>query len=355
MSELIFTDKPAAVLSESLRSLNPSGVFVVMPDTLRTTLLPAVSEALTPYAPHLITITDDEEHKTLESVEAIWEKMLSLGATRRSLIVNIGGGITTDMGGYAAACYMRGIRYINIPTTLLAMVDASTGGKTGVNLRGTKNIIGAFHKPEATIICPGFLSTLPREQLLSGYGEMLKHALLKDRDTLALFLTRHPEEIAAEEWMELIRDSVGVKERIVALDPEEKGLRRVLNLGHTAGHALEALSHEPGRAGGRLTHGHAVAVGLVTALVLSHTACGFPSAMLHTVGRCIRELYPAIHFDCSDYERLIELMSHDKKNPDPTAITFSLLEDVGRPVEAVRIAPDEIKNAFDITRDILGL
>lgn len=355
MSELIFTDKPAAVLSELLRELSPSGLFVLTPGSLRDTLLPAVSEALTPFASHLITITDDEEHKTLESVKAIWETMLSLGATRRSLIVNIGGGITTDMGGYAAACYMRGIRYVNIPTTLLAMVDASTGGKTGVNLQGTKNIIGAFHKPEATIICPGFLMTLPHGQLLSGYGEMLKHALLKDRATLARFLSRHPEDISLEEWPELIKESVGVKERIVALDPMEKGLRRVLNLGHTAGHALEALSHEPGRTGGPLTHGHAVAVGLVTALVLSHTSCGFPSATLHTVAQYIRDIYPTIHFNCADYGRVIELMGHDKKNPDPTAITFCLLEDAGRPVEAVRIAPGEIRNAFDITRDLLGL
>lgn len=352
MHEVIFSNNVSDTLRSAIADISPNGIFVLYPAALQGVLLPHIAEALPDEAKRLPVI-DDEEHKTPEQARLLWEQLMHHGATRKSLIINVGGGVTTDLGGYVAACYMRGIRYINIPTTLLAMVDASTGGKTAVNLNGVKNIVGAFHHPVLTIVSPRFLDTLPFNQILSGYAEMIKHGLLKDEHTLNQLLNLSLPEITTEQWIELIRESVAVKTAIVAQDPTEQGLRKILNLGHTLGHAVESVSHTAEVPD--LTHGQAVAVGLVCALVLSYDKLGLSAEILHRVARFVKENYPPFPLDCSMYEDLLSHISHDKKNPAPDNISFTLLRGVGNAVPSVSIGREDIKNAIDITRDLLGI
>ncbi len=347
MNKLIFTLDASEALEAVLNKLNPPQVFYILPEASSALILKNIPGV----APSLL-INDAEPAKTLRGAESIWASMLDASLTRNALAVNIGGGVTTDIGGFAAACYMRGIRYVNIPTTLLAMVDASAGGKTGVNFNGVKNIIGAFKSPETTIISPAFLSTLPHTQLLSGYGEMLKHGLLQGEPCLNRKLAFSPFSAWQADWQECIRESVLFKDKIVSADPYEQGARRALNLGHTAGHAFESLGLGRGE---QVTHGAAVAQGLVTALVLSVMKAGFSSLTMQSVAAHIKSLYSPLHYSCKDYDRLLALMHHDKKNRDANHISFTLLRAPGCPACGMETDKEEVKTALDITCDLLGI
>lgn len=294
--------------------------------------LPCFEEA------QMITIGDTDENKTLASLTQAWTALQQGGATRHSLLVNIGGGMVTDLGGFAASTFKRGIAYINIPTTLLSQVDASVGGKTGINFGGLKNEIGVFNCAASVILSSEFLRSLDHKNLLSGYAEMLKHGLISDTESWAELLCFElgsglpsaPEQ--SEERTtdyrrlgSLVAKSVAVKERIVEADPTEKGLRKALNLGHTAGHALESLAMEQGRT---VLHGYAVAWGLICELYLSTVKCDFPKDKLRQTVQFIRQNYGDFVFDCKQYERLYEFMTHDKKN-EGGIINFTLLGDIG--------------------------
>ena len=348
---LLFTDNAASALPD----LRRKQVFLVYPDTCGEMLLDSLGRDVLPEGTVFLPVKQGEQNKTLEAAQGLWTEMLKAGATRRSLIVNLGGGMTTDLGGFAAANWMRGIRYINIPTTLLAMVDAATGGKTAVNFpfgeNGeagmVKNLIGAFHEPLLTVVSPQFLATLPTEEIFSGWGEMLKHALLSDRDMAARYLVTDPLLLKPEQWLPLIQESVAVKQKIVKADPHEHGVRRMLNLGHTVGHALEAHLH--------LRHGHAVAIGLVTALVLSNMRHSFPPVMMQGIAIHVRAFFPAARFSCKDYDALLDLMHHDKKAGTSGKITFSLLKEPGDFAPPDTVPDAEILTALDITRDLLGI
>ena len=306
-----------------------------------------------------IVIPAGEAHKNLESVAQVWEALQRGGATRHSLLVNLGGGMVCDLGGFAASTFKRGIRFVNIPTTLLAMVDASVGGKTGVNFGGLKNEIGTFCEPQAVIIDTRFLDTLDRENLLSGYAEMLKHSLL---DT-------------EEHWAEMLNDSstieksVAVKQRIVEADPHENGLRKALNLGHTFGHAFESITLERRSSGvafpfgqrplvqefrssdnTSILHGYAVAYGLICELYLSVVKCGFPTEKMRQTVQFIREKYGSPSITCDDYPELIRLMQHDKKNIGDT-IRFTLLADIGDIRLDQTATHEEIREALDFLRE----
>ena len=269
----------------------------------------------------VITIPAGDDNKNLGTLETVWHALTEGGATRHSLLLNVGGGVVTDIGGFAAATFKRGIRYINIPTTLLAMVDAATGGKTGINFAGLKNEIGAFHQPEHVILYSGFLTTLDKENLLSGMAEMFKHILIghddnavTQMDTLAdTFASFQMSGSNAAEVSSLIRQSVGIKEQIVTTDPTEKDVRKALNFGHTLGHAIESLlleRHTP------VLHGFAVAWGMIGELYLSHIlqTTSLPLDTLRGATRLLNELYGPCPISCKDYERLYSLMLHDKKN-----------------------------------------
>ena len=268
------------------------------------------------------------------------------GASRHSCMINLGGGMVTDLGGFAAATFKRGINFINIPTTLLSMVDASVGGKTGINFGGLKNEIGVFCDSKFVILDTEFLRTLDAENICSGYAEMLKHGLISDEKMwaeLVGFDLAHPD---LQQLQRMVGDSVAVKERIVEQDPHEHGIRKALNLGHTFGHAFEswALKRKP------VLHGYAVAFGLIPELYLSVMKTGFPTEKMRQTVNFIKEYYGSLPITCDDYDELIELMRHDKKNQDGI-INFTLLGGIGDIRINQSATIDEIKEAFDFFRE----
>lgn len=306
----------------------------------------------TPAGAGLITIPAGDENKTLENVTRVWDEMERMGVTRRTLVINLGGGMVTDLGGFAAATFKRGVRFINVPTTLLGAVDAAVGGKTGFNYNGLKNEIGAFAPASDVIISTLFLDTLPVEEMKSGYAEVVKHAMLSDRGEL-LRLVEHDfnAPINHENLLERLRRSVQVKVDIVARDPNEQGERKALNLGHTVGHAFEALAM---RRGAPVPHGYAVAWGLVAEAILSHLLLRFPSQDVHLLGYFVRDNYRGFPFTCDDYDELLELMRHDKKSRNGE-ITCTLLTSIGDYRIDQAVTPDDVTAALDILRDHLGL
>ncbi|MDR2139343.1 MAG: 3-dehydroquinate synthase [Tannerella sp.] len=283
--------------------------------------IPALKEA------YPITVQAGDMHKDLSQAVRIWEILVREGASRNSLLMNLGGGMVSDLGGFAGATFKRGIHTLNLPTTLMAAVDAATGGKTGINFCGLKNEIGAFHLPDAVLIDCTFLRTLDRDNFLSGYAEMIKHGLLDSIENWRSVITFEPcaDPLDMDALSRLVAASVAVKERIVAEDPKERGLRKALNLGHTVGHAFESLSFDRQRP---VAHGHAVAAGLVCELYLSHKCCDFSVDTMRQTIRFIREYYPPFIFGCDEYETLYERMTHDKKNENGQ-ILFTLLAGIG--------------------------
>lgn len=355
-TDIVYSTRVSHAIDEAIQQCGASSIFMLYPESAADKIKEPLHDSHTLATATHIPLPDGEEHKSIATLTHIWEQLLEHGATRHSLIVNVGGGLTTDMGGFAAACYMRGIRYINIPTTLLACIDASYGGKTGVNLAGVKNIVGAFHAPIYTIISPEFLRTLPPEQILSGWAEMIKHALLQGEEQAYRLLSTDPSSMSQDRWLALIRESIQVKIDITTTDPYEQGVRKLLNLGHTVGHAIEALSQNSHSGLQPISHGHAVAVGLVSALALSVMLCQMDSAVLYRVAATIKELYPAIPLRCEHYPELLQMMHHDKKNTEAGGnIHFALLRSPGHGIPVHAVSEEEVKNALDITRDLLGL
>ena len=277
--------------------------------------------------------------------------MERFGVTRHSLIVNLGGGMVCDLGGFAAATFKRGVRFINVPTTLLGAVDAAVGGKTGLNYNGLKNEIGAFAPASDIIISTRFFDTLPLPEMKSGFAEVLKHAMLSDRaEFLHLLDHDFSAPINHDDLLERLQHSVQVKVNIVARDPNEQGERKALNLGHTVGHAFESLAMKRGKP---VPHGYAVAWGLVSEAVLSHLLLKFPSDDVHRLGNFTRDNYRDFPFTCDDYHELLDLMRHDKKSRDGE-ITCTLLTAIGDYHIDQTVTPDDVTAALDILRDHLG-
>ena len=332
-------------LTDAIARCPHDRLFVLTDETTKECCLPVVKDYPCLAGAQVITIKATDSHKDLESVSHVWSELQRGGATRHSLMVNLGGGMVTDLGGFAASTFKRGIQFINIPTTLLAMVDASVGGKTGVNFGGLKNEIGVFQNADSVILDTIFLRTLDEENLLSGYAEMLKHSLISDEKMWAELLSEKVI-VKSEKFASAIEKSVAVKQRIVTEDPTEKGLRKALNLGHTAGHAFESLALERKP----VLHGYAVAWGLVVELYLSVVKCGFPTEQLHQTARFIKEHYGRMAISCDDYPRLLELMHHDKKN-EGSAINFTLLGGIGDIRINQTASEDDIKEALDFYRE----
>ncbi len=293
-----------------------------------------------------LAIRVSEASKSLETVQQIWDFFFAQGLTRRALVIAIGGGVLTDIVGFAAATYKRGIDYLNIPTTLLAMTDASSGGKTGINYHGLKNSIGAFAQPIETLIWPGWLKTLPAKEFLSGFGEMLKTGLLSNRLWNPL-LQYDLDRMDIEELTPLITQGVAIKEQIVAADPHEEGLRKVLNFGHTFGHALEEVTGDGLQVTGAMPHGYAVVYGLIAELYLSVVKLGCPKEPLQQLTQIMLHYYGKPQCKCSEREQLIRLMQQDKKNERAAEINCTLIRSVGDPVINQVITPDEAHEALD--------
>lgn len=348
---LIFTNRVSEALDSTVDGMKPASVFVLVDDNTAGAVLPILHNRCQCLKDATVIRTPaDDINKTVEALTNIWRILSDNGATRRSVLINLGGGMVTDLGGFAAATFKRGIRFINVPTTLLGAVDAATGGKTGINFAGLKNEVGVFCDADAVIISTIFLNTLPPRQLLSGYAEMLKHGFIDGADTLTDLLRFDitSQTTDHDTLLSLIERSVGVKSHIVDADPTERGLRRVLNLGHTAGHAFESLAMERNSP---VPHGYAVAWGLMVELILSHIALGFPAYDLHRFAAYVSGHYGKFTYTCKDYPRLLELMSHDKKNPNPDTISFTLLRAVGQPEPGHTVAPDQIRTALDLYQD----
>lgn len=351
--DLIFSNDVASQLDALVEKYNPSKLFVLVDTNTRELVLPKLASESTAVAnASVITIEAGDINKNIESLMHIWSHLVDGGATRKSLMINLGGGVITDIGGFAGATFKRGIRFINVPTTLLSAVDAAVGGKTGINFHGFKNEIGAFCEAEAVIISTCFLVTLSKEELLSGYAEMLKHGLISNADTYNRLLANDVAEIDTERLLQLLQESVMVKKRVVEEDPTEKGIRRALNLGHTAGHAFESLALQRKSP---IPHGYAVAWGLVVELVLSHMQLQFPSNELTRLATYIYENYGAFNITCDDYQALIEFMRHDKKNDSANEINFTMLKNVGDIHIDCIATEDDIKAALDIYRDFMHI
>lgn len=298
-----------------------------------------------------IVIDAEDTHKTLDTLATVWGELSAKGATRHSMLINLGGGMVTDLGGFAAATFKRGITYVNIPTTLLSMVDASVGGKTGINFNGLKNEIGVFAPAIAVLIDTCFLKTLDRRNFLSGYAEMLKHGLISTIEHWTELLTVDTMQIDYNYLKKLVGQSVAVKEDIVKQDPLEYGIRKALNLGHTVGHAFESLALAQGHP---VLHGYAVAWGIVCELYLSHVKTGFSYDKMRQTVQFIKDNYNAFYIDCNNYDDLFALMLHDKKNISGI-INFTLLEDIGKISINQTADQKQIFEMLDFYRECMGI
>ncbi len=294
----------------------------------------------------IIEIDPGEENKNIDFCIGVWKTMLDFGADRKALMLNLGGGVVTDLGGFAAATFKRGIDFINVPTTLLSQVDASVGGKTGIDLDNVKNIIGTFTQPKAVFISNRFLETLDDKQLRSGFAEVIKHGLIQDRnlfnECLQIELPNIPEDI--------VYKSVAIKNEVITTDPYEKGLRKILNFGHTIGHAIEGYSlindQNP------LLHGEAIAIGMICEGFISKKLNNFDDSELQTMVTYLTSIYPSYPIQQSIYPQLIELMKNDKKNED-NRVGFALLRNIGECDFNKFVDEDDIIESLDYYNELI--
>ena len=346
----LYSTSVAEAVSQTAVTLSADRVFVLVDDNTHCHCLPHLADMCKTLNVEVVTIPVGEKHKTLATMTEVWQQLVERGATRRSLLINLGGGVVCDVGGFAAATFKRGMPFINIPTTLLAMVDAAAGGKNGINFNGLKNEIGTFAQPSEVLVSLQWLATLSDDELLSGYGEMLKHALLADEHHWAEVMRTQPGDMVAENALPLLQRSQQVKVDIVAEDPHEQGLRKVLNLGHTTAHALETLHMMRDKDASLLPHGHAVAHGLVMALYLSCALRKFPTDKMRQTIAFIHEHYGRPDILCDDYDTLYDIMSHDKKNTGKQP-AFVLLNNIGQAVYGQKVDKQLLFEAFDFLRE----
>ena len=312
-----------------------SKVFILTDENVAPFWLPEVAHWLHCDSATDIVIKAGEQHKNLQTIQRIWKTLLKHHADRNAFLVNLGGGVITDLGGFAASTYKRGIKFINIPTTLLAMVDAAIGGKTGIDFGGGKNQIGTFAEAEGVIIDPVFLETLPERELCSGLAEMIKYGFITDANLLNVNL---------ETYQQYIARTGEIKREIVAKDPTEKGLRKILNFGHTIGHATESHSMTTDCP---LLHGEAVALGMVAALWLSVKQCGLDEKVLHDYEKQLPMLLSEAELNLTeaDVESVLDYLVLDKKNKGEKP-QFVLLEAVGKPVWDVEVEPELVRKSL---------
>ncbi len=343
---IIISKQFRSELATAISECQHDKTFVLVDETTREKCWELIKDDFCLKQAQVITIGTTDSNKTLETLAHVWQALQQGGATRQSLLINLGGGMVTDLGGLAASTFKRGINFINIPTTLLAMVDASVGGKTGINFGGLKNEIGVFSEADAVLLNTEWLRTLDAENIRSGYAEMLKHGLIADEKMWAELIGYDLSEPDLQQLAALLGKSVGVKARIVEEDPHEKGLRKALNLGHTFGHAFEswAMRRTP------ILHGYAVAFGLIAELYLAVVKTGFPTDRMRQTVSFIRSCYGTLPITCDDYPELISLMRHDKKNRG-NEINVTLLGGIGDIRINQAVSEEEVREALDFLRE----
>lgn len=334
-------------LDEAIGEQSAETIFVLTDENTRRLCLPLAMQSEKLKGSHIICIPCGDENKNIDSAVTIWNYLSENGATRKSLMINLGGGMITDIGGFTASTFKRGMRYINVSTTLLGAVDAATGGKTGINFLGLKNEIGVFAPAETVLINIDFFRTLDDANLRSGYAEMVKHALIDTKAEWESVLKFDLEKIDFDKLKELLDRSIRIKERVVEQDPFEANIRKALNLGHTFGHAFESWSYKAEKPA---LHGYAVMWGMLCELYLSFVKLNFPKEELLRLKYLIKENYGTFEFHCEQYEILFELMTHDKKN-DSKEINFTLLADVGDIHINQTATKEEIFECFDFFRE----
>ena len=317
-------------------------LFVLVDETTAKKCWPLIKDFLCLREANLITIKADDTNKTLESVSHVWSELQRMRATRHSCMINLGGGMVTDLGGFAASTFKRGIDFINIPTTLLAMVDASVGGKTGINFGGLKNEIGVFNDSKFVILDTHFLQTLDRENILSGYAEMLKHGLISNEKMWAELIGFMDESL----WF---MDDSQDKKQQATINHKLSTLNQLLadSVKVKEGHAFESFAMKKGEP---ILHGYAIAYGIIAELYLSAVKCGFPQDKLRQTVNFIREHYGQMTITCDDYPCLLELMTHDKKNTSGQ-INFTLLGSIGDIRINQTATEEDIKEALDFYRE----
>jgi len=329
-------------LNSYLEQDSKAKIFVLIDENTKQFCLPILNK----YLNHEVTpiqIPSGEVYKNLETCQLLWQNLIDKGADRYSILLNLGGGVITDMGGFVAATYKRGIRFINIPTSLLAMVDAAIGGKTGVDFKHLKNQIGIFVPPEMTLIYPEFLKTLVSREMRSGLAEVIKYGLI-DNASIWEYIQKMDAN-SFEIDPSIIQESVAIKEKIVEQDPTEKGIRKSLNFGHTLGHAIETYFLSKTKSE-KLLHGEAIAAGMILAASLSSQTIDFPEEKTREIAMVIRKLYAKVSFTNTDIKAILDLLQHDKKNINGQ-LNFVLLKAIGKPVLDCHVRKQDIRKAFD--------
>jgi 3-dehydroquinate synthase len=331
-------------INEHLKNNNFSKIFILVDNNTHEYCLPPFLEKLeTTCTIEIIEIEDGEINKTIETCVGVWNALSELDADRKSILINIGGGVITDLGGFVASTFKRGIAYINVPTTLLAMVDASVGGKTGVDLGHLKNQVGVINTPNMVLVDTSFLNTLPNNQMKSGLAEMLKHGLITGESYWNHF--KNLSKLSLEDLDSLIYDSIIIKRDVVEKDPYEANLRKTLNFGHTLGHAIEShFLSSPDKT--TLLHGEAIAIGMILECYISSELTKFPLKTTEEIKLLFQNYYGKIEIKESDYSSIIELLKYDKKNEHGN-INFVLLEAVGKPKIDCLVDNDIIYKAFN--------
>ncbi|MCH2046483.1 MAG: 3-dehydroquinate synthase [Saprospiraceae bacterium] len=322
---ILFENADFTGLKNILNTEKYSKIWVLVDENTAQYCLPILQDSLSPeFTLNIIQIPSGEAYKNLGICQNIWQKLLNEKTNRKAILLNLGGGVIGDMGGFCAATYKRGIDFIQIPTTLLAQVDASVGGKLGVDFQGLKNMIGLFQAPKAVCIYTPFFKTLPYEELRSGWAEVIKHALIMNADYWQALQVDHLDQIT--NWDSIVRDSIAIKSQIVAQDPKEKNLRKSLNFGHTIGHAIESVSLETSQP---LKHGEAVAFGLLMECFLAHQQNKLDQQSLSIIQDYILNIYDYYSIENMDRKQLIQLMLQDKKNENDL-INFTFINKIGQ-------------------------
>lgn len=340
---IVFKEEGYSLLNQHIAESNYSIIFILVDTNTHEHCLSRVLSNLETEAPiEIIEIDAGEAFKNIETCSGVWEALSELNCDRKSLMINVGGGVVTDLGGFVARTFKRGINYINVPTSLLAMVDASVGGKTGVDLGTLKNQIGVISNPKMVLVDPWFLGSLPLEQLRSGYAEMLKHGLIADQDYWKEVSQNRYDDLEGLE--KRIHHSIAIKNKVVLKDPQEAHLRKTLNYGHTLGHAIESyFMDQTGRK--QLLHGEAIAIGMILAAYLSKEICGLTDEQLQEITHGISSFYDSLNFTGDDIPKIIDLLKYDKKNSHGQ-IYFVLLERIGHPIVDKKVSNELILDAF---------
>ena len=324
--QVFFNENGYTYLNTILDPKNYSKIFIIADENTSNYCLPRFLSLLTTeIAIEIIELEAGEVHKNIETCLQVWHSLTELGGDRKSIILNVGGGVITDIGGFIACTFKRGIDFINIPTTLLSMVDASIGGKNGVDLGNLKNQIGIIREPKAVVIDTEYLQTLPGEQMRSGFAEMLKHGLIFDKNYWDKL--KNIADINTDDLDTLIYQSVVIKNTIVSQDVTENGIRKALNFGHTLGHAIESycLENEEKKS---LLHGEAIAIGMILESYISKEKGLITPEEHHEIKYVLSDIYDTVSFDQKDIENCIDLLIYDKKNEFGN-IQFALLDKIG--------------------------